>query len=180
MLCGLALSATVELSQIYLPTRQSSMPDLICNTAGSVVGVLAGLVVRGLARFVPDWRPTVRAWQSWIFLAFAVATALWPFHFTARPNRFDLTPFARLIVGSGPESLWIIGKQCVLWGSAIWLFRASGRPLREAVPIVVAVVLALQVVEIFVPGVRPGTTAPVIAALSGYVLYALSGPEKAA
>jgi len=180
VLCGVALSATIELSQIYLPARQSSMPDLICNTAGSVAGVLAGMVVRSLARFAPNRRLTVHTWQAWIFLAFAAGASLWPFHFSTHPNRFDLIPFARLIVGSGPESLWIIGSGFALWGIAVWLFRASGNRLRDAVSIVVTVVVALQIVELFVPGARPGTTVPVLAALAGYVLYALNAPEKAA
>jgi len=180
VLYGVALSATVEICQIYLPSRQSSMPDLISNATGSIVGVLAGLVVRSLARFVPDWRPAVRAWQPWIFLAVASGAALWPFHFTAHANRFSLLPFAQLIAVNGPQGLRIIGGGFVVWGLAVWLFRASGNHLREAVSIVVAVVLALQIAEVFVPGARPGTTAPVIAALAGYVLYALSAPEKAA
>jgi VanZ family protein len=39
------ISLAIELIQVYLPTRSSSLTDLICNVAGSVIGVLIALLV---------------------------------------------------------------------------------------------------------------------------------------
>jgi glycopeptide antibiotics resistance protein len=39
ILSGL-ISAAIELLQVYLPTRASQLTDIMCNTAGSLLGVL--------------------------------------------------------------------------------------------------------------------------------------------
>jgi VanZ family protein len=39
VLSGL-ISAAIELLQVYLPTRASQLTDIICNTGGSLLGVL--------------------------------------------------------------------------------------------------------------------------------------------
>jgi VanZ family protein len=41
---GLALSLAAELIQAWLPTRDSSMADLIANTAGALMGAAGGLL----------------------------------------------------------------------------------------------------------------------------------------
>jgi len=40
ILAGVSLSLAIELTQAYLPGRDSSLLDLICNTVGTVGGVL--------------------------------------------------------------------------------------------------------------------------------------------
>jgi len=37
---GFAISLTIEMSQIYLPSRCSQLEDVICNSAGTVLGIL--------------------------------------------------------------------------------------------------------------------------------------------
>ena len=37
---GFAISLTIELSQIYLPSRYSQLGDVICNSVGTVLGIL--------------------------------------------------------------------------------------------------------------------------------------------
>ncbi len=44
-LLGLAICTTVELAQFYTPARNSTMSDIYCNTAGTLIGALAGVVV---------------------------------------------------------------------------------------------------------------------------------------
>lgn len=39
MLPGVGISLTIELLQIYIPTRDPSLTDLTCNIFGTVLGV---------------------------------------------------------------------------------------------------------------------------------------------
>lgn len=44
VMLGVALSLAVELTQAWLPTRDSSMADLIANTAGALTGAAGGIL----------------------------------------------------------------------------------------------------------------------------------------
>ncbi len=44
------ISLAIELVQVYLPTRSSSLTDLICNIGGSVIGVILGFLALSLFR----------------------------------------------------------------------------------------------------------------------------------
>jgi len=52
VLCGLLLSASVEVAQMWMPGRDPSLSDIIANTTGTAVGALIGL--RPRAWLVPD------------------------------------------------------------------------------------------------------------------------------
>lgn len=63
LMLGVALSLAVELTQAWLPTRDSSMADLIANTAGAGMGAGGGIAwlccLRRLRR--PPYRPRLGA-----------------------------------------------------------------------------------------------------------------------
>jgi VanZ family protein len=63
---GAGLSIVLEAAQTYLPARVPSSVDVICNTAGTLVGALAGL---GLAPLVP----ALGGWRARLFLPGALA-----------------------------------------------------------------------------------------------------------
>ena len=46
VVAGVAISLTIETIQVYLPNRASSMTDLLCNTAGTFLGVLFAQAIR--------------------------------------------------------------------------------------------------------------------------------------
>lgn len=61
-LLGLATSALIEGVQLFLPTRFSTVSDLIANTAGAVIGCLAIRVIGWLASVpAPTRRPMTTA-----------------------------------------------------------------------------------------------------------------------
>jgi VanZ family protein len=37
---GISVSLSIEMLQSYFPTRDSSMTDLICNTIGTILGMM--------------------------------------------------------------------------------------------------------------------------------------------
>jgi glycopeptide antibiotics resistance protein len=39
-LLGFGLSLAIELMQVYLPTRDSSLTDVICNVLGTIMGLI--------------------------------------------------------------------------------------------------------------------------------------------
>jgi len=50
VLFAFALSASVELIQVYEPQRQSSMTDVLCNTAGAALGAALATAIAALTR----------------------------------------------------------------------------------------------------------------------------------
>jgi hypothetical protein len=57
VLCGLLLSTSVEVAQMWMPGRDPSLSDIVANTTGTAVGALIGL--RPRAWLVPDARGSV-------------------------------------------------------------------------------------------------------------------------
>ena len=47
------ISLAIELSQVYLPTRSSSLSDLISNIAGGLIGALAGAAIAAAKPHIP-------------------------------------------------------------------------------------------------------------------------------
>lgn len=50
VLLGLLLSSAIEITQLFMPTRFTSMMDVICNVAGSALGVAAAVAFKRLSR----------------------------------------------------------------------------------------------------------------------------------
>ncbi|HWE52105.1 MAG TPA: VanZ family protein [Bryobacteraceae bacterium] len=50
ILFAFVLSVSIELIQVFEPLRQSSMVDVICNSAGAAIGVAAGLAIAALSK----------------------------------------------------------------------------------------------------------------------------------
>ncbi len=171
----------MEIGQAFVPTRQPSMSDLTSNTGGALLGVLAGIAA-GKFDIAPRlvWRHHLAQWKAWLFLFVALAVSVWPVYPAGYPNAFSLTPFATMIEGDGPANLWFLFTQTVTWGFAIWLFAAAGKKLPRATLTVAAAVLVSQLVQIAIRGKHPGVTAPVLALLAGYLIDAITEPQRAA
>ena len=79
VLGGLMLSTAMEWTQLYLPTRDSNVRDLLCNTAGTVLGcILAFAFRKGTLRLI-TWKPRVEVcllislWVLWQLFPFIPA-----------------------------------------------------------------------------------------------------------
>jgi VanZ family protein len=95
VLCGLLLSTTVELAQMWIPGRDPSLTDIISNTAGTTVGALIGL--RPSAWLAPDAR------SSAALTALGVAAAT-----------LVMTLTTLLLAPAGPLSISRAGSDLVL------------------------------------------------------------------
>ena len=58
------LSAAMETTQMFLPSRDASTIDLLSNTAGGALGGLAALVLNG----TPGLRARITQWRHRVFL----------------------------------------------------------------------------------------------------------------
>src|SRR5205823_6938611 len=58
------LSLCMESAQMFLPTRDASVIDLLSNTAGAALGALIAMIFNG----VPGWRKAIRGWRRRVFL----------------------------------------------------------------------------------------------------------------
>ena len=67
----------------------------------------------------------------------------------------------------------MLGKVCY-YASAIWLLRAAGMRLLHSVTIVAAILAAIEIAQIHLPGRTAETTDPLLAILMGFVLLILS------
>lgn len=61
---GAALSFAMETMQMFIPTRDASTMDLLCNTAGAGVGGAVALAFNRL----PGLRPAIARWRHRVFL----------------------------------------------------------------------------------------------------------------
>lgn len=61
---GLALSFAMETMQMFIPTRDASAMDLLCNTAGASIGGLSAIAFDR----APGLRATVSAWRRRVFV----------------------------------------------------------------------------------------------------------------
>lgn len=93
--CGLLLSTTVELAQMWIPGRDPSLSDIIANTIGTSVGALIGL--RPRAWLAPDARSSV----ALTALGVAAATLV-------------MTLTALLLAPEGPFAISRAGSDLVL------------------------------------------------------------------
>ena len=108
ILLGLLLSSSIEMAQLFTPTRITSMADVISNVAGSALGVIVAVAFRGVLRWRPlHFHPLLRdrgalalilCWATSLLLPFFPVLGLYLPHrkltlFLHSPA-FTLLPFA--------------------------------------------------------------------------------------
>lgn len=174
------LSISVELAQIYEPSRSSSAVDVLCNTFGAILGVLVAAVLRKTSGRIKLKLPVIAPLWAWVFLAILSLAGLWPLQFTAVANSFSLVPFGPLIRMDGPTGIMLLAEHFGAAVAAILLLQASGKTLGAATGIVATAALAIECAGIFITGrtisgQTPGITNPLLALLAGYALGATGG-----
>ncbi len=139
--------------------------------AGAMIGALAFVARRRTA--VP-----VRA-EAWAFLTVILLRGLAPFHAITASIPFQWIPFGPTLGGEWQSAASVLIEKVFYYGTAVWLFRASGAALVRSVLVVAALLGMIEVVQTHLPGRTPEITDPLLALLLGFVFSRLSRPAAA-
>ncbi len=190
LLTGGLLSGSVEISQLFAPTRSTSVIDVITNTFGSCVGALVGwpwarwvwpkLSVR--IRQVIFSRPL--AGCAVATLALLLIAGLSPFHVSVAPSDLRaalqgarLDPFGVLYHGTPRPDPWRWLAELLTWILAGGLFALAAQESRArggqvigwAVAIAASTSLAIEASHVMIPGREIDMTSVIIAVLGSAI-----------
>ncbi len=185
---GFALSAAVELAQLFLPSRTTSVIDLANNTAGSALGALAARPVARRARDI--WSPRLlQLLGRRPLAACALATGaglvvmgLSPFDVSldmgsvkASFRAARLVPFGPNLGGTRPPPKpWAWAREGLIWAFTGGLTVVAAREAHRKGPSAVAgavilcggLALLVEVAQLVIPG-RVADSSTVVAAVAG-------------
>jgi VanZ family protein len=167
VLLGIALSTTLELIQVYEASRKSSIYDVMANTIGSVIGVVAGSMFAATSK-----RLRATHAGSLAILGCWVAYLCFPFVFVFEP-RLLAAKFS-VLLRSGSFALIPVVSALASWYAAGLLFMEAGfrNPKRWLIAS-----LALIPLKLFVVGRQP-LIWQWIGAVAGVALFSALGPSR--
>jgi glycopeptide antibiotics resistance protein len=142
VIAGGALSYSIEMIQLYMPSRDSAWDDVLANTAGAVLGLIFGLIAgEFILRKFSEWESRLDQFLSLrkLFIAALIYFGAWlvisiPLQTKSRLENWDPNPF--LLVGydaysgtrwSGAVSRIQIWDRALSTGQAKALTANSGR-----------------------------------------------------
>ena len=152
----LAALLLVVPARLLIVSRNLSWSDI----AGAATALAAWL-----------WLPRlyVRRAAPFLLTSALVLGELAPFHF-GRARAFSWVPFRGIILADWQSGFVVLFRKSFWYGSVIWLWRAAGYRLAPIVLAVAAALLALEWVQIWLPGRVPEITDAVLAVLMGVLL----------
>lgn len=159
LLLGMLVSGGIEFTQLFVPARTSSFNDIVANTLGSALGVLAWWL---FGRNISDWLGSLHGGigrahllQKWVlaYLLLLCGYNLMPLDLSVSPveiyhkwraGMVRIVPFTQM-----PTDVLLLLyaslSEIVLWAIPAWLAQRSGRyPARQ---IVVGLTLAAAMIE---------------------------------
>ena len=157
----LALSSMLIPAQLFIATRQPRPDEFI----GAVTGIVLFWCF-GSSR-------QSSYFAAWAFLVLLILRGLAPFQLAAAPRSFGWIPFDGFLAIDWQPGIRILLEKSFYYGAAIWLVRASGMRLRNAVIIMAAILAAIEAAQTLLPGRTPEITDPVMAILLGLGIAAL-------
>ena len=95
-----------------------------------------------------------------------------PFHF-AGARSFNWVPFRPFFRTAWQDGFVVLFRKSMWYGSVIWLWRAAGCGLSRTTAAVAAALVALEWLQIYLPGRTPDITDAVLAVLMGGLLWLL-------
>jgi VanZ family protein len=178
------LAVAIEFSQVFFPGRTISLNDILAETIGGGVGVLAWwLGGERLSRWFAELRQESRPLGAVdrvlvLYAAIVVLYALLPFDLTIsatevyrkfRDGAIVLTPFT-FREARAADSVYSMASEVLLWiPMGVFVVRRWSLPLARAVITVATGALVLEVLQVFVYS-RTSDVNDVIAASAGAVI----------
>lgn len=153
----LTLVAAVLIGRVLID-NQAFVPAEIF----ALLALLPALIL--LNRLHADMR---RAALALAIAGLLIFERLTPFDFSAQMHPFDLWPFLTWM-HSGFPVLWVaLFRQFFLYSALLWLLKDAGMPVALAAAVLFGIVLATEVLQLWLPGHVASITDPVIALLLG-------------
>jgi VanZ family protein len=170
LLLTAVLSTLIEVTQIYEPTRVSSMLDILANTAGTAIGVVLGVFARSLR---PRRSFRVPPAIPWLFLAGLAVYRLLGVEWSGVAGDWEWIPFSRLMMLKQDAALLRLGASAVWFAVAAILFGLAGFSRRFGTVLVTATVALTELIRLFGPPLFAGITDPLVAAVSAFLALSL-------
>jgi VanZ family protein len=162
----LAFSLLLIPIQFAIATRQPMPADLI----GAVAGIVLFLVTENI--------PSGISFAAWAFIGVLTVRGLAPFHWDVHGQSFTWIPFGGFLNSEWQYGIQLILQKTFSYGAAIWMLRRAAMRWLAAIFIVCAVLAAIEVIQIHLPGRTAETTDPLLALLAGLGLRVLERPAR--
>ena len=162
----LGLSILVIPAQFFIADRQPLPPDLL----GALAGFLLFIGLGRTGRSAPWASPLIAI----AFLLAILVRGLAPFHFGSQSSNFMWMPFSGFLNTEWQGGILILLEKFFYYGTAIWLLRASGIRLVFAAAITAAVLAAIEIAQIRLPGRTAEITDPLVAIMLAFALAAVT------
>ncbi len=157
----IAVSLLAIPAQIFVVARQPYPAEMLGAAAGVICLTAADRV---------EW--SARAGAGF-FLAILAFRGMAPFHFVPDANPFLWIPFAGFLDRDWQTAIQGLLEKLFYYGAAIWLLRRAKVEWAWAIGIVCALLAAIEVAQIHLPGRTSEITDPLLALLEGLALRAL-------
>ena len=112
-----------------------------------------------------------------LFVILVIVQALEPFQFSSSARPFTWVPFQGFLHGSIALNVQSFLEKSFLYGSLIWLAMRAGLSWKIAVPMCAALVFALRLLQVYIPGRSAEFTDVIILLMIGGVIRLLDQPS---
>ena len=171
---GRALLAMIVMTLGVIAAKPFIMTKVILPS--ELAGVVAGVVVWVVVLSRLSWRTAIVA----LLLAVQIVVqGVTPFIVRAEPVAISLIPFIGFEGGSMSVNLQSFFEKIFLYGALVWLLAAASRSLAFSVTASVALLTAIELVQMFLADRVSEITDPLLAILMGLALYALDRRDPA-
>lgn len=113
-------------------------------------------------------------------LGYLVYTGVTPLVLAETRTAFLRVPFQGYLEGEMLVNAAVLARKAFFMATALYLLREAGLRLRHATPLVTAVLLSVEIVQVYTLGHTPAITDPILVLVIGGALWALLGPPVAA